>query len=399
METGSVSVVLPCLNEAATVGDCVREALRGIAALGRDGEVVVVDNGSTDSSARVAAQAGARVVHEARRGYGSALGRGMREARGDVVVLGDADGSYRFDDLGPLVRAVESGADLAMGSRTRGRIEPGAMPFLNRRLGTPVLTALVNLLFRARISDVNCGQRALRGDVARTLDLNAAGMEFASEMVVKAALRGLKIADVPVDFRKDRRPRPPHLRRWRDGWRHLRFILLFAPNMVLVSPGLALLAVGAFLAGPALLGRHAAHGPSAFVGAGLLLLGAQLVQVGLVVKTWYHTEGFYRRPYLDRVYRLLRLEVGLALGFGLFAVGLVTAWPIVRAWRGETTPDRALGAASLVYLVLGMQVLCTSVILSVMGIRRRGAGAEARAVAEAARGARAHAEDAPVATR
>jgi len=399
LATGSVSIVLPCLDEAATVGDCVREALRGLRALGRDGEVVVVDNGSTDGSARIAAEAGARVVHEPRRGYGSALGRGMREAAGDIVVLGDADGSYRFDDLGPLVRAVEAGADLAMGSRTRGRIEPGAMPFLNRRLGTPVLTALVNLLFRARISDVNCGQRALRGEVARTLDLNAAGMEFASEMVIKAALRGLAIADVPVDFRKDRRPRPPHLRRWRDGWRHLRFILLFAPNTTLVCPGLALLAVGGYLAAPALFGRREAHGPSAFVGAGLVLLGAQLVQVGLVVKTWYHTEGFYRRPYLDRICRFLRLEVGLALGLGLFAVGLVTAAPIVRAWRADTTPDRALGAASLVYLVLGMQVLCTSVILSVLGIRRRGAGAEARRPAAESREAPAYADDAPVAAR
>jgi len=382
--SGTVSVVLPCLNEATTVGGCVREALAGLRALGRDGEVVVVDNGSTDASAAAASAAGARVVHERRKGYGSALGRGMREARGDVVVLGDADGSYRFDRLGPLVHAIEAGADLAMGTRLRGTIEPGAMPFLNRRLGTPLLTALVNLFFRTRISDVNSGQRALRGDVARSLDLNAAGMEFASEMVIKAALQRLEIADVPVEFRRDRRPRPPHLRRWRDGWRHLRFILLFAPNIVLVCPGLALLIVGAFQAWPALLARRDTHGPAAFVGAGLVLLGAQLVQVGLIVKTWYHTEGFYRRPYLDRLYRMLSLEVGLLTGAALFAIGVITALPVVRAIRDDITPNRALGIAALTYVVLGMQILGTTVILSIMGIRRRGAGAGRSAGEEAA---------------
>lgn len=366
-----VSVVLPCLNEERTVVDCIEEAQRGVAALGHEAEIVVVDNGSTDDTVARATAAGARVVEEARQGYGSALGRGIRESTGEVVVLGDADGSYRFDDLAPLVGAIEGGAGLVIGSRLHGEMEPGAMPWLHRRIGTPVLTFLVNRLFGTRISDINCGQRALRGDQARALDLRAAGMEFASEMVIKAALAGLRIEERPVPFRKDRRGRPSHLRTWRDGWRHLRFILLFAPNSVLIAPGLALLLVGAALGAPAFLGHERFGGAAAFGAAGLVLLGAQLVYVGLLVKTWYHVEGFYRRPYLDRMFRYVGLEVGLLLGLGLFAVGLVAGIPLLLAWREGVEADPARVAASLTFLVLGMQVVTGSVLMSVLGIRRR----------------------------
>jgi hypothetical protein len=258
-----------------------------------------------------------------------------------------------------------------MGSRLRGTIEEGAMPWLHRRLGTPVLTGLVNLLFRTRITDVNCGQRALKASAVPRLHLRAGGMEFASEMVIKAALAGLRIAEVPVDFRRDRRGRPPHLRTWRDGWRHLRFLLLFAPNLVLLAPGVAFLLFGAFLAGPSFLGR-AAHGwARPFAGATLVLLGAQLVQVGLIVKTWYHVEGFYRRPYLDRLFRHIGFEAGLVLGLGLIAVGVVMGVPLVVAWREDVGPEPGRIAASLTFLVLGAQVVMSSVILSVLGIRRR----------------------------
>ncbi|MHC4549518.1 MAG: glycosyltransferase family 2 protein [Planctomycetota bacterium] len=367
-----LTVVLPCLNEERTVAGCVTEARQGVEALDHEAEILVVDNGSTDGSAGAARAVGARVVPERRRGYGSALGRGIREATGDFVVLGDADGSYRFDDLGPLIRALEEGADLVVGSRLRGRVEPGAMPWLHRYLGTPILTRLVNLFFRTRISDVNCGQRALRTEAARALDLRAAGMEFASEMVIKAALAGLKIVEVPVAFRRDRRDRPSHLRTWRDGWRHLRFILLFAPNIILVAPGLAALACGAFLGGPAFLGHASFGGAAAIVGAALVLIGAQLVQVGILVKTWYHVEGFYPRPYLDVLFRYVGFEVGLLLGLGLIAVDLVLGVPLLLAWRGGVAIDPSLIAASLMFLVLGMQVISSAVILSVLGIRKRG---------------------------
>jgi len=349
----------------------VEEARRGVEALGAEPEILVVDNASRDGTVGAAGAAGARVIEERRRGYGSALWRGIREAKGEVIVLGDADGSYRFDALGPLVEAVDRGADLVMGSRLRGRIEPGAMPWLHRHLGTPVLTALVNLLFRTRISDVNCGQRALRAEAVPQLHLRAGGMEFASEMVIKAALAGLRIAEVPVDFRRDRRDRPPHLRTWRDGWRHLRFLLLFAPNLVLLAPGAAFLLFGAFLAGPAFLGREGLGWARPFAGGALVLLGAQLIQVGLIVKTWYHVEGFYRRPYLDKLFRYVGFEAGLILGIGLTAVGVILGVPLVIAWREGVGADPGRIAAALVFLALGGQVVASSVILSVLGIRRR----------------------------
>ncbi len=350
----------------------MEEARRGVEALGAEPEVVVVDNGSRDGSVGAAGAAGARVVEERRRGYGNALSRGIREAKGEILILGDADGSYRFDALGPLVAAVDAGADLVLGSRLRGRIDPGAMPWLHRHLGTPILTGLVNLLFRTRISDVNCGQRALRAGAVPLLQLRAGGMEFASEMVIKASLAGLRIAEVPVDFRKDRRDRPPHLRTWRDGWRHLRFLLLFAPNLVLLAPGAAFLLFGAFLAGPSFLGRPGPGWARPFAGAAFVLLGAQLIQVGLIVKTWYHVEGFYRRPYLDRLFKHIGFEAGLLLGLGLLAVGVVVGVPLVVAWR-EDMPSGDPGriASALTFLVLGAQVVTSSVILSVLGIRRR----------------------------
>jgi len=349
----------------------VEEARRGIEALGFEAEVLVVDNGSRDGSVGAAGAAGARVVVERRRGYGSALWRGIREATGDVLVLGDADGSYRFDALGPLVEAVDRGADLVMGSRLSGRIEGGAMPWLHRHLGTPLLTALVNLLFRTRITDVNCGQRALRASAVPRLHLRASGMEFASEMVIKAALAGFRIAEVPVDFRRDRRDRPPHLRTWRDGWRHLRFLLLFAPDLVLLAPGVAFLLFGAFLAGPTFLGREGLGWARPFTGAAFVLLGAQLIQVGLIVKTWYHVEGFYRRAYLDRLFRYIGFEAGLLLGIGLLGVGVILGVPLVAAWRAGIPADPGRIAAALTFVVLGAQVVASSVILSVLGIRRR----------------------------
>jgi len=367
-----VSVVLPCLNEERTVADCVFEARRGIERLGVPGEVVVVDNGSTDASVRLAAAAGARVVLETRRGYGAALGRGMREAQGEMVVFGDADRSYAFDDLKPFWERIRAGADLVMGSRLRGTVEPGAMPWLNRRLGTPVLTLLVNLLFRTRISDVNCGQRALSRRAVDQLDLRAAGMEFASEMVIKAGLAGFRVEEVPIPFRHDGRDRPPHLRRWRDGWRHLRFILLFAPNVLLVAPGLALVAFGlAIGGGRMLLGRPGVSGAAAFGSACLLLLGSQLVHVGVLVKTWYHVEGFYRRPYLDRLFRYVGFEAGLLVSLGLIALGMVVGTPLLLSWSNGVPVQVQRVAATLTLLGLGMQTFTASVLLTVLGIRRR----------------------------
>ncbi|MEM7185822.1 MAG: glycosyltransferase family 2 protein [Bacteroidota bacterium] len=366
-----MSVVFPCLNEERTLAACIAEARAGIEALGVEGEIVVCDNGSTDRSTAIARDNGARVVHESRPGYGSALWRAVREAEGDIVIMGDADQSYRFDRLVPFVDAIEEGADFVMGTRLKGSIDDGAMPKLHRYLGTPVLTVLVNLFFRTRISDVNCGQRALSREAIERLDLRAAGMELASEMVIKASLAGLRFDEISIHFRKDGRDRPPHLRSWRDGWRHLRFILLFAPNIVLIAPGLAAVLMGAAVGGPAFLGQGPYRGAASFFGSALLLLGAQLIQVGVLVKTWYHVEGFYRRPYLDRMFKHIGLEAGLLFGLGIFAVGIILGVPLVVAWRNSVEVDSARIAASLAFLVFGIQVVGFSVLMSVLGIRRR----------------------------
>ncbi|MDP8958260.1 MAG: glycosyltransferase family 2 protein [Actinomycetota bacterium] len=219
-----VSVLMPCLDEAAAVGDCVEEALKALAEMGVQGEVIVVDNGSTDDSARMAEEAGARVVYEPRRGYGNAYLRALREARGRYLVFGDADGTYDFSAIPAFIEPLSSGADLVMGSRFEGHIQPGAMPWLHRYLGSPLFTAIVNRIFRTQISDLHCGMRSLAREASSSLRLRSPGMEFASELVIEAARRGLVIEEVPIAYRR-RQGGEPKLRTWRDGWRHLCLIL------------------------------------------------------------------------------------------------------------------------------------------------------------------------------
>src|SRR5512141_2336663 len=245
---------MPCLNEAETVARCVAEALEALRNAGLDGEVVVADNGSTDGSRELAEHAGARVASVATRGYGAALAGGLAVARGRYVVMGDADLSYDFGTVPDFVKALDAGADLVMGSRFRGGIESGAMPPLHRWLGDPVLSSLGRLFFRTDVSDFHCGLRGFRRYALLGLDLRTTGMEYASEMVVKAALFGLVISEIPVHLRKDGRSRPPHLRTWRDGWRHLRFLLLYSPRYLFFIPGFALLLSGAATFLPLLFG-------------------------------------------------------------------------------------------------------------------------------------------------
>ena len=242
-----VSVVIPCLNEANTLGRCIDAATSALVAAGIAGEVVVVDNGSTDGSREIASARGARVIVEATRGYGSTLRRGCEEARGTYILMGDADESYDFSQAGPFIQGLQDGADLVMGTRINGTILPGAMPWKNRYLGNPFSTGLLNRLFRAGVSDVHCGMRAITKDAYRSLDLHTTGMEFASEMVIRAAMVGMHISEVPITFHPDGRGRAPHLRPWRDGWRHLKTILIFSPTALFLVPGLALLALGLVL--------------------------------------------------------------------------------------------------------------------------------------------------------
>ena len=292
-----LTVVIPCLNEAETVATCVSKAVRAIEHNGIDGEVVVADNGSTDGSRQLAADAGARVVPIGERGYGNALEGGILAARGEFVIMGDADDSYDFTNLMPFLLELRKGADLVMGNRFKGGIEPGAMPPLHRYLGNPVLSFVGRLFFRSQIGDFHCGLRGFRRDSVLDLHLQAAGMEFASEMVVKATLARQKIAEVPTPLAKDGRSRPPHLRTWRDGWRHLRFLLLFSPRWLFFIPGMVLLLLGlaiggATLVGPIAVGAVTFDVDTLVAAGGMVVIGFQSVMFWLLTRVYAGSEGF-----------------------------------------------------------------------------------------------------------
>ena len=378
-----VSVILPCLNEAETLERCVRRARETLAASGLAGEVIVADNGSTDGSQEIARRAGARVVEVPERGYGAALLGGIAAAGGRHVVMGDADDSYDFGEVPAFVAKLEEGNDLVMGSRFHGRIEPGAMPFLHRWLGNPVLSFLGRLFFRVPTSDFHCGIRAFRREAIDHLGLKTTGMEFASEMVVKAALFRLRIAEIPVTLRKDGRSRPPHLRTWRDGWRHLRFLLMYSPRWLYLWPGLLLVLLGAGLlawlfprprhVGAATLDVHAMLGAAVMV-----LAGIEAVTFALFAKVFAITEGLLPEdPRLSRLFRLVTRETGLAASALLLAAGAGLCGSVALEWvrSGWSYLDYSFTMRRMIpgalLLVLGAHGLFASFFLSILGLKRR----------------------------
>jgi glycosyltransferase involved in cell wall biosynthesis len=371
-----VSVVIPCLDEAENIEECVRLSLDAIAAAGLRGEVVVADNGSEDGSAELAAAAGARVVHEPRRGYGSAYLAGFAAARGEYIVMLDADMTYPFEEIGHFVEELRRGAQLVMGDRM-DNIQPGAMHWVNRYIGNPLLSGTLNLFFRTGIRDAHCGMRGLRRDVLPTLDLRTTGMEFASEMVIRASKEKLDIREFPISYAP--RGGETKLSRWRDGWRHLRFLLVHSPTHLFVIPGGAMLAFGVVIALVSLwqinlFGREwQLH--SMIAGTLLCIVGAQVVALGLCA----HAYGTYfmgeKDPWFDRARARYRLEHGLLLGGAVLGVGLAIAAWIVITWIdrgfGQLSEERlAIAAAGLV--VVGTQIFFTSFLLSILGLRRRG---------------------------
>ena len=378
-----VSVVLPCLNEAETLAACISKAQGSLARLGTAGEVVVADNGSTDGSQRIAAELGARVIDVPVRGYGAALQAGIEAARGRYVVMADADDSYDLAGLEPFVAKLREGYDLVMGNRFAGGIAPGAMPPLHRYLGNPVLTTIGRLFFRSPIGDFHCGMRAFRREAVLGLGLRTTGMEFASEMVAKAALGRLRVTEVPTPLARDGRSRPPHLRSWRDGWRHLRFLLLYSPRYLFLLPGMLLALLGA--AGVVVLSRAPVTvGGVTFDVSTLLfcaaatVLGAQLIFFWTFAEIFAMGEGLVPEdPRLVSAFRYITLEVGLAIGFAMFAAGFIGAVLAVLAWRahgfGALNAVAAMRVVipSVTLMILGAQGIMGSFFLSVLGLRRR----------------------------
>ncbi len=387
-----LTIVMPCLNEAETLATCIRKARRFLEVSGVAGEVVVGDNGSTDGSQQIAAREGARVVEVALRGYGAALHGATLQAGGRYVIMGDSDDSYDFARLQPFVDRLREGYDLVMGNRFAGGITPGAMPWKNRYLGNPVLSGVGRLFFDCPARDFHCGLRGFSAEAFRRMDLRTTGMEFASEMVIKATLLGMKITEVPTTLGRDGRSRPPHLRPWRDGWRHLRFMLLYSPDWLFLYPGLLLLAAGVAV------GAWLLPGPRHLLGVELdvhtllyaalaVIVGFQAVAFASFTKVFATAEGLLpeggrHRRLLDRV----SLEAGLVVGLVLMLLGLGGSFGAVLRWGREDfgpldvrTTLRGVIPAVLA-LTIGLQVALSAFFLSVLQlkVRRVGPGPEAR---------------------
>jgi glycosyltransferase involved in cell wall biosynthesis len=378
-----LTIVMPCLNESETIGTCIEKARTFLRKHRIAGEVVIADNGSTDGSSDIAVRLGARVVHVSERGYGAALQGGIEAARGRFVIMGDADDSYDFSDLMPFVEKLRAGYDLVMGNRFRGGIRAGAMPALHRYLGNPVLTGIGRLFFGSPSADFHCGLRGFRRSAVLGLALQTTGMEFASEMVVKATLTGQRIAEVPTTLSPDGRSRPPHLRSWRDGWRHLRFLLLYSPRWLFLYPGALLMLTGTLVGLWLLPGRRALGGVNIDVhtlvyAAAAIVIGFQCVLFGVFTKSFAITEGLLPEdPRLTKVFQYVTLEVGILAGGALVLAGLAISAYAVGDWGarsfGDIDPGHTLrlvipGATAL---MLGFQTVFSSFFLSVLGLARR----------------------------
>jgi glycosyltransferase involved in cell wall biosynthesis len=378
-----VSVVMPCLNEAETLAICIRKAQSMFTTHGVRGEVIVADNGSTDGSRAIAEQEGARLIDVTAKGYGSALRGGITAARGRFVIMADADDSYDFAGSFPIVAKLREGYDLVMGNRFRGGIAPGAMPPLHRYLGNPVLTAIGRLFFRSPVRDFHCGLRGFTKSAFERMELRTTGMEFASEMVVKATLLGMRVTEVPVTLAKDGRSRSPHLRTWRDGWRHLRFLLLYSPRWLFLYPGLLLMLIGTvsglwLLPGPRIVGGVGFDVQTLLYSGVAVLLGFQAVVFAVFTKVYAISSGLIpgdRR--VERALQVITLEAGLIIGAILVAFGLAGSLYAVGVW-GETRfsaldPSMTMRiiVPSVVALTLGAQTILSSFFLSVLGLRQR----------------------------
>lgn len=378
-----LSVVIPCLNEAETIGGCIEKALQALKEHNIRGEVVIADNGSSDDSAAIATGLGARVIPVQRKGYGSALMGGIEAAAGKFVIMGDADGSYDFLDIPKFVEKLRDGFDLVMGNRFQGGIKPGAMPALHRYLGNPVLTGIGRLFFRSPCGDFQCGLRGFRRGILTELDLRTTGMEFASEMVVKATLHELRICEIPTTLSPDGRSHPPHLRSWRDGWRNLVFMLIYSPRWLFFLPGVALMAVGtlamfALILGTVQVGRVGFDVHTMVYSAAAILIGFQSVLFAALSKIFAVTSGLVPvQPIWDRFFRRFSLETGLVVGAILVITGI--AGSLIAVWVWSKHNFGGLDARQVLRLVipaavaitLGFQIVLGSFFATILSLGRR----------------------------
>ena len=382
-----LTIVMPCLNESETLETCIRKAQDFLLTHRVRGEIVVSDNGSSDGSQEIARRCGARVVDVPVRGYGAALIYGSLEARGRYIIIGNSDDSYDFSDLMPFVKKLREGCELVMGNRLLGGIKPGAMPWKNRWIGTPALSAIGRIFFRCPVGDFNCGLRGFSADAFQKMKLRTTGMEFASEMIVKATLLKLKIAEVPTTLSPDGRSRAPHLRPWRDGWRHLRFMLLCSPRWLFLYPGLLLAMAGlvtgaSLLPGPRTIGSVTLDIHTLFFAAIGVLVGVQALLFAVFSKTFAMTEGLLPPDRkMQKFFRLFHLELWLAMGAIMVAAGLGGALYSVSYWGrqgfGALSPSHVMRMAipSGLSLALGCQVVLSAFFLSLLRMGRKSEGA------------------------
>lgn len=382
-ESIELSVVMPCLNERLTLATCIKKALATFDCLGIRGEIIVADNGSTDGSQAIASELGARVIPVEARGYGSALRGGIAAARGEYVIMGDADDSYDFTALGSFLDKLKEGYDLVMGNRFHGGIRPGAMPFLHQYLGNPGLSWLGRLFFGCPVGDFQCGLRGFRKDSIDALKLQTPGMEFSTEMVVKATLCKLRIAEIPTTLSPDGRDRPPHLRTWRDGWRYLRFLLLYSPRWLFLYPGILLLLLGTgigawLLPEPRVVAGATFSYHTLLFAAMAILIGFESINFALFTKIFAMSEGLLPEdPRFTKWHKYITLEVGLVVGTLLILCG-AGLWIFgLSNWQshhfGALDPETTLRIVipGFVALTLGVQIVLSSFFMSVLGLRRR----------------------------
>ena len=385
VENCELTIVMPCLNEAETLELCIGKAQNAIKDHNIDGEVVVSDNGSTDGSIEIAQRMGARVVHCKEKGYGNALMAGIEAAWGKYVIMGDADDSYDFSALYPFLENLRKGDDLVMGCRLPwggGTIMPGAMPWKHKWIGNPVLTGIGKLFFNSPAKDFHCGLRGFSKDAYRRMELCTTGMEFASEMVIKATLQKMKISEIPITLYKDGRTRPPHLRSWRDGWRHLRFMLLYSPNWLFLLPGIVLIVLGligfmALLPGGLAIGKIYFDTNTLLVFSLALQFGIQLIIFGVFAKVFSSSVGL--RPddgFLNR-FKMFTLETGVVIGSLMLVLGIVFMLAAVFYWKvhgfGEISYPRSLRMVipGVNFIGIGVQIIFSSFLLSILNLKRR----------------------------